>query len=161
MSITHNDVRRILEILDRTSHLDYVNVRIGGTTLIASKSGVLPQSAMQNAMQSIAATPLPPVGGDSRPAAAAPAAEVPEGMVAIRAPMMGTFYCKPSPDQPPFVVEGAAVEAGAPLCLLEAMKLFNTLASPANGRVVRIVAQDMQIVQRDQLLMIIDPQVRG
>lgn len=38
------------------------------------------------------------------------------------------------------------------------MKLFNTIASPVNGRLVRIVAQDLQMVQRDQLLMIIEPE---
>jgi acetyl-CoA carboxylase biotin carboxyl carrier protein len=86
--------------------------------------------------------------------------EVAEGQVGVRATMMGTFYRKPSPDQPYFVEENATVETGAPLCLVEAMKLFNTLASPVKGRVVRIVAQDLQMVQRDQLLMIIEPETR-
>ncbi|MBK5354543.1 hypothetical protein JFU37_18850 [Pseudomonas sp. TH41] len=156
MSLTHKEARRILEILDHTTHLDFLEVRIGDTTLTASKSGTIQRS-------------LEPAHSSASPAKPAPATpsvlvtsepEVAEGLVAVRATMMGTFYRKPSPDQPSFVEENAMVEAGAPLCLVEAMKLFNTLASPVNGRVVRIVAQDLQMVQRDQLLMIIEPETR-
>ena len=154
MSLTHKEARRILEILDHTTHLDFLEVRIGDTTLTASKSGTI-QRSLEPAQ---GATP-------AKPAQAAPSSvpvtsepEVAEGQVAVRATMMGTFYRKPSPDQPSFVEENATVETGAPLCLVEAMKLFNTLASPVKGRVVRIVAQDLQMVQRDQLLMIIEPE---
>lgn len=156
MSLSHKEARRILEILDHTTHLDFLEVRIGDTTLTASKSGTI-QRSLEPAQGS--ATP-------AQPAQAAPCVsiasepEVAEGQVAVRATMMGTFYRKPSPDQPSFVEENAMVETGAPLCLVEAMKLFNTLASPVKGRVVRIVAQDLQMVQRDQLLMIIEPETR-
>lgn len=155
MSLTHKEARRILEILDQTRHLDFLEVRIGDTTLTASKSGTIQRSLdpVQGAEPVKTAQPAPAVVATSEP-------EVAAGQVAVRATMMGTFYRKPSPDQPSFVEENATVETGAPLCLVEAMKLFNTLASPVRGRVVRIVAQDLQMVQRDQLLMIIEPEVR-
>jgi acetyl-CoA carboxylase biotin carboxyl carrier protein len=155
MSLTHKEARRILEILDHTTHLDFLEVRIGDTTLTASKSGTIQRSLapVPGATPAKAAPPAPSVVVASEP-------EVAAGQVAVRATMMGTFYRKPSPDQPSFVEENAMVEAGAPLCLVEAMKLFNTLASPVTGRVVRIVAQDLQMVQRDQLLMIIEPEAR-
>jgi acetyl-CoA carboxylase biotin carboxyl carrier protein len=159
MTLTHKEARRILEILDNTTHLDFLEVRIGDTTLTASKSGVLQR-------------PTTPAPGSAAPSTAttAPAQaqsttacepKVAAGQVAVRATMMGTFYRKPSPDQPSFVEVDGLVEAGDPLCLVEAMKLFNTLASPITGRVVRIVAEDLQMVQRDQLLMIIEPKVRA
>jgi acetyl-CoA carboxylase biotin carboxyl carrier protein len=155
MSLTHKEARRILEILDHTRHLDFLEVRVGDTTLTASKSGTVQRSLepAQGAATAKTAQLAPAVVVASEP-------EVTAGQVAVRATMMGTFYRKPSPDQPSFVEENTTVEAGAPLCLVEAMKLFNTLASPVNGRVVRIVAQDLQMVQRDQLLMIIEPEVR-
>ena len=155
MSLTHKEARRILEILDHTTHLDFLEVRVGDTTLTASKSGSIQRSE--------------PVQGRAAPATAAPSQpaetatrepEIADGQIAVRATMMGTFYRKPSPDQPSFVEENTLVETGTPLCLVEAMKLFNTLASPVKGRVVRIVAQDLQMVQRDQLLMIIEPEAR-
>ncbi|VVN93218.1 Biotin carboxyl carrier protein of acetyl-CoA carboxylase [Pseudomonas fluorescens] len=155
MSLTHKEARRILEILDQTRHLDFLEVRVGDTTLTASKSGTVQRSLepMAGPTPTKTAQPAPAVAATSEP-------EMTAGQVAVRATMMGTFYRKPSPDQPSFVEENAAVEAGSPLCLVEAMKLFNTLASPVNGRVVRIVAQDLQMVQRDQLLMIIEPETR-
>ena len=155
MSLTHKEARRILEILDHTTHLDFLEIRIGDTTLTASKSGTIQRSLepVQGATSAKPARPVPAVTAASEP-------EVAEGQVAVRATMMGTFYRKPSPDQPSFVVENDTIEVGAPLCLVEAMKLFNTLASPVTGRVVRIVAQDLQMVQRDQLLMIIEPETR-
>lgn len=153
MSLTHKEARRILEILDHTTHLDFLEVRVGDITLTASKSGTIQRSLApaQGASQAKSAPPAPVVAVASEP-------EVAEGQVAVRATMMGTFYRKPSPEQPSFVEENATVEAGTPLCLVEAMKLFNTIASPVNGRLVRIVAQDLQMVQRDQLLMIIEPE---
>ena len=155
MSLTHKEARRILEILDHTTHLDFLEVRIGDTTLTASKSGTV-QRALEPEQGATRAKPTQPAPS----AVATSESEVAEGQVAVRATMMGTFYRKPSPDQPSFVEENTTVEAGAPLCLVEAMKLFNTLASPVTGRVVRIVAQDLQMVQRDQLLMIIEPETR-
>lgn len=155
MSLTHKEARRILEILDHTTHLDFLEVRVGDTTLTASKSGSIQRSepAHGRAAPATSAQSQPAVTATSEP-------EVAEGQVAVRATMMGTFYRKPSPDQPTFVEENTLVEIGAPLCLVEAMKLFNTLASPVKGRVVRIVAQDLQMVQRDQILMIIEPETR-
>jgi len=155
MSLTHKEARRILETLDHARHLDFLEVRIGDTTLTASKSGTVQRSLepVQGTAPGKPAQPAPAVVAASEP-------EVAEGQVAVRATMMGTFYRKPSPDQPSFVEENTTVEAGTPLCLVEAMKLFNTLASPVKGRVVRIVAQDLQMVQRDQLLMIIEPEAR-
>lgn len=155
MSLTHKEARRILEILDHTTHLDFLEVRIGDTSLTASKSGTIERS-LAPAQGATAAKPAP----SATAVAATSEPEVAAGQIAVRATMMGTFYRKPSPDQPSFVEENTLVETGTPLCLVEAMKLFNTLASPVKGRVVRIVAQDLQMVQRDQLLMIIEPEAR-
>ena len=154
MSLTHKEARRILEILDHTRHLDFLEVRVGDTTLTASKSGTIERS--QAPAQGV--TPAKPAQPTTVAATSEP--EIAAGQVAVRATMMGTFYRKPSPDQPSFVEESTLVETGTPLCLVEAMKLFNTLASPVKGRVVRIVAQDLQMVQRDQLLMILEPEAR-
>jgi acetyl-CoA carboxylase biotin carboxyl carrier protein len=81
-------------------------------------------------------------------------------MLAVRSPMVGTFYRRPKPDEPPFVEEGSRVEAGAALCIVEAMKLFNTVPAPVAGRVARIVAENGQVVQRDAVLIIIEPDAR-
>jgi acetyl-CoA carboxylase biotin carboxyl carrier protein len=86
--------------------------------------------------------------GTSRPPAAAPAAapashaRTDSGVVAIRAPMSGTFYRAPAPNEPPFVEVGSRVEASTTVCIVEVMKLFNTIAAGVSGTVVEIVAEN-------------------
>jgi len=84
-------------------------------------------------------------------------AAIPEGMVAIRAPMIGTFYRAPAPHLPPFVEVGASVKPDDTVCLIEVMKLFSTIRAGVAGKVVRILAQNAATVKRDQVLMLIEP----
>ena len=65
-----------------------------------------------------------------------------DGLVRVTSPMVGTFYRRPAPDQPPFVEEGQRVEAGDPLCLIEAMKLFNEIIAEEGGHVRTICLED-------------------
>ena len=80
-----------------------------------------------------------------------------EGQVAIRSPMVGTFYRRPSPDEPAYVEVGSEVEVDAPLCLVEVMKLYTTIYAKTRGRIARICASDAELVEYDQILFIIDP----
>jgi len=84
-------------------------------------------------------------------------AEVPEGLVAVRAPMVGTFYLRPSPDQPPFVAVGSTVQADDTVCLVEVMKMFNTVKAGVTGTVERIVVENGKPVQHDQIVLLIKP----
>jgi len=84
--------------------------------------------------------------------------EEPEpGLLAVRAPMVGTFYITSSPGSPPFVEEGSVVEEGQPLCIIEVMKLFNEIPSPTKGIVRKIHVEHGQGVEYDQLLMELEP----
>ena len=80
-----------------------------------------------------------------------------EGQVAVRSPMVGTFYRRPSPDEPAYVEVGSEVEVDAPLCLVEVMKLYTTIYAKTPGRIARICARDAELVEYDQILCIIDP----
>ncbi|MCP5367050.1 MAG: hypothetical protein H6906_06000 [Hyphomicrobiales bacterium] len=71
--------------------------------------------------------------------------------------MVGTFYRRPSPDEPPYVEEGSVVKAGDPLCLIEVMKLYTTIEAPAAGRVVSVAAADGALVEFDQPLIVLEP----
>jgi acetyl-CoA carboxylase biotin carboxyl carrier protein len=85
--------------------------------------------------------------------------EVPAGLVAVRSPMVGTFYLRPSPDQPPFVTVGATVQADDTVCLVEVMKMFNTVKADVAGTVERILVETGKPVQHDQIVMLIKPLV--
>ena len=71
--------------------------------------------------------------------------------------MVGTFYRAPAPDAPPFVEIGSAVRKGQPLCLIEVMKLFTTIASEHDGRVVAIGAENTELVEYGRTLFVIEP----
>ena len=67
--------------------------------------------------------------------------------------MLGTFYRAPSPDAEPFVREGAQVAPGDTLCIIEVMKLMNTVRAGTRGRVVQILAQDGALVEYGEVLL--------
>jgi acetyl-CoA carboxylase biotin carboxyl carrier protein len=71
--------------------------------------------------------------------------------------MVGTFYRRPAPDQPPFVEEGQRIEAGQTLCLIEAMKLFNEIVAEEGGIVRTICLEDAQAAEFGQLLFLLEP----
>ncbi len=77
--------------------------------------------------------------------------------VQIKAPMVGTFYRKPSPDKPTYVNVGDDVIPGKVICIIEAMKLFNEIESEISGKVVKILVDDSTPVEFDQPLYLIDP----
>jgi len=106
-------------------------------------------------------TAAPAVMAASTPAEPAAAAPVIEDefaeCVAIKSPMIGTFYLKPSPDKPAFKSVGDTVKAGETVCIIEAMKLFNEIESEVTGKIVKIVANDMTPVEYGQTLFLVEP----
>jgi acetyl-CoA carboxylase biotin carboxyl carrier protein len=77
--------------------------------------------------------------------------------ITVKAPMVGTFYRRPSPDKPLFANVGDELKVGSVLCIIEAMKLFNEIESEVSGRVVKILVDDASPVEYDQPLFLIDP----
>ncbi len=71
----------------------------------------------------------------------------------VSAPLTGIFYRSSSPQMPPFVQVGSAVNSGDVVGLIEAMKLFNEIRSTKTGRVRRILAENGQLVRAHQPLL--------
>ncbi|MGP1454904.1 MAG: acetyl-CoA carboxylase biotin carboxyl carrier protein [Treponema sp.] len=71
-------------------------------------------------------------------------------LVHIKSPLVGTFYRSPSPDAPPYVDKGTTVKKGQPLCILEAMKMMNTLESEFDGTIEDILITNGDLVEFDQ-----------
>lgn len=136
------------------------------------QSGKAPQyiaPAAQPVMQvPPASAPAPAPAAPIAPAPDAKAPEQPKGTeqpaasgsgdyLAIKSPMVGTFYRSPSPDKPAYVKVGDLVEKGNVVCIIEAMKLFNEIESEFSGRIVKVMVEDAQPVEYDQVLYLIDP----
>ncbi len=76
--------------------------------------------------------------------------------VEVRAPMSGIFYRKPAPDQPAYVEIGDTVKKKQIIALLETMKVFQKVKSPANGKIVEIVAENETPIKDDDLMFVIE-----
>jgi len=81
----------------------------------------------------------------------------PANAVLIKSPMVGTFYRAPEPGARPFVDIGQQVDAKTTVCIIEVMKLMNSISAGAHGVVTQILAEDGEPVEYGQLLMVIDP----
>ncbi len=102
--------------------------------------------------------PLPPAGApvaaDAVPAEAPAVPQKPAGKT-IKAPLVGTFYAAPSPDQKPFVQVGDTVKKGDVVLIIESMKLMNEVTSDIDGVVQEILVKNGEAVEYDQPLMIL------
>lgn len=81
---------------------------------------------------------------------------LPEGEVA-KSPMVGTFYRSPSPESPAFVKEGTTVHVGDTICIIEAMKILNTIEAEVSGTIKAILVNDGEPVEFDQPMFVIAP----
>ncbi len=77
--------------------------------------------------------------------------------IAVKSPMIGTFYRRPSPDKDIFVNIGDVVAEGDCVCIIEAMKLFNEIESDVAGKIVKVLVEDGSPVEYDQPLFLVDP----
>lgn len=107
-----------------------------------------------------------PVAAAPAPApAAAPVANVEtpsndadnSNYIAVKSPMIGTFYRKPSPDKANFVNVGDDVAGDTVVCMIEAMKLFNEIEAEITGKIVKVLVDDGSPVEYDQPLFLVDP----
>jgi acetyl-CoA carboxylase biotin carboxyl carrier protein len=174
-SITQEDVLLILKLLDE-SPFDELHVETEGLKLRASKHGrgispdeaafggkrPTPAPSLEHASaagqgQNLSATKL---AGSKReaqlPNRTLEQSAVREGLKPIIAPMLGTFYRTPKPGAPPYVEVGSMVNEDDPVCIIEVMKLFNTVKAGVRGRIVQICAEQGQMVEFQQTLFLIE-----
>ncbi|MCW3815221.1 acetyl-CoA carboxylase biotin carboxyl carrier protein [Micromonospora sp. DR5-3] len=105
------------------------------------------------------AQPAPVPRADPEPTAQ-PATEPVSGpdRLAVRAPVVGTFYRSPEPGAAPFVAVGDLVRPGQVVGIVEAMKLMNEVTADQAGQVVEVLVEDGKPVEYDQPLVALEPQ---
>lgn len=171
MTLTHSDIAEIIRLVDQST-LDEIVVEIGDLKVEVRRKGAMPAAPSASPAPAPPAPPVPAVSPeppsaappapataeqDSVPPVAAGESDLAEGRIAVRSPMVGTFYRRPTPDEPPYVEVGSEVEVDAPLCLVEVMKLYTTIYAKTRGRIARVCARDAELVEYDQILFVIDP----
>jgi len=158
------DLRKLKKLIDlvQESGIGEIEITEGEEKVrisrqLASQPMIMAAPAMQP-MMAPGMMAAPQAGG---PAAAAEFPRAPEAAQPaghqLKSPMVGTFYRAPSPDAPPFVEVGSVVSVGQPLCLIELMKLFTTINSEFDGRIVQVGAENGELVEYGRVLFVIDP----
>jgi oxaloacetate decarboxylase (Na+ extruding) subunit alpha len=101
-----------------------------------------------------AKTSVEPKTAPANPVPAKPAEDEPKAYTkTIDAPFVGTLYYSSGPGKPRLVKEGDTVDAGAKVCIVEAMKLFNEITTPKRCRIVKMLVADGQPVEKGQPLL--------
>jgi biotin carboxyl carrier protein len=137
MTLTDDDVRKILRLIDE-SGLDELRIDMEGFSLHVRRGAPADEELPPRA----AAAPSPvhlvaPLEPDSS---------------TVDAPMLGTFYRAEAPGREPFVAVGSEVQAGTVVCLIEVMKMMNSVEAGVAGTVVEVCAENAQLVEYGQPL---------
>lgn len=113
------------------------------------------QAPVQPQIQAPVATPAIKESTEQTPTTTESSAA--NNLIAIKSPMIGTFYAASGPDSPNFVSVGDEITKGQVVCIIEAMKLFNEIESDISGRVVKILVSNATPVEFDQPLFLVEP----
>ena len=142
--ITEHDLREF-ELEEEGSRLHVKRGPDGSETIVAAPA--------------YAAPPPPPAAGPAMPGGGpvAEPAEPDDGLVAIKSPMVGTFYGSPSPEAKPYVAVGDEINDDTVVCIIEAMKVMNPLKAETSGVVRAILVENGDPVEYGQPLFKIQP----
>ncbi len=155
------DVNLLEEIvkLMAANDLNTVDVREGDKRVVLKRGvAVSPVTYASHGPQSYSGPA--PVAAASAPALAKPqAAPVDDtaGLVAVKSPMVGTYYAASSPDAKPFVSVGSSVDEDTDVCVIEAMKVFNNIKAETRGTIAKVLCTNGQTVEFGQTLFFVKP----
>jgi acetyl-CoA carboxylase biotin carboxyl carrier protein len=142
-------VREIATLLSE-SDLTEIEVEKGDLRIRVARQATAPAPVYAAAPAPLAA----PVATPAHPAAEAPVS-LADNADALKSPMVGTAYLRPSPDSKPFIEIGTHVTAGQKVLLIEAMKTFNDIVAHKSGAITAILIEDAQPVEYNQPLLVI------
>jgi acetyl-CoA carboxylase biotin carboxyl carrier protein len=144
-------IKKLIEMLEE-SNLGEIEIKEGEESIRISRAG----SAAPTAQWMQAPAPAPVAAPVATAPEAAPAApSLPTGHM-VTSPMVGTFYRSPSPSAASFVEVGSQVKVGDTLCIIEAMKILNTIESDKAGTVKAILKENGQPVEFGEPLFVIE-----
>jgi len=162
MNLDHEELHRLLATLAESDIQEFRlegqdfylevkrNLGTSSDSFISQKKQVLQESDSSPPQRKIEASAVP-----STPPPSVPGSR--SDLVEVTAPMVGTFYRAPGPEEPPFVEIGSRISVGQAVCILEAMKLMNELESEVSGEVIEILVENGTPVEFGQVLMRLKP----
>jgi acetyl-CoA carboxylase biotin carboxyl carrier protein len=151
MALSDDDVREILRLIDE-SKLDELRIETPEFKLHVLRRGraAPPEERAERAPE--ASAPVAAAAVTSPETAAAS-----NGQQTIEAPMLGTFYRAEAPGATPFVDVGTQVDPGTVVCLIEVMKMMNSIQAGVAGTIVEVCAENAQLVEYGAPLFRVEP----
>jgi len=154
MSLSHKDVQEILRLLEETDYRELtLETEHFTLKLQQDEEGWTQQMNTVASDKSAVTSTVASIDGNATIETAA----TEEGLLDIRAPMVGTFYNAPKPGADPFVEIGSNINEDSVIAIIEVMKLMNSIPAGLNGEIVEILVTDAQFVEKGQLLMRVRP----
>jgi len=141
-----------VELSVRTKFFERTKQQLVTTNTIAA-----PAPVVQQAVAPANSAPTAPSNSPDLPPLKKETASSEANYLEIKSPIVGTFYRSSSPDKPALLKVGDDVKSGDVVCIVEAMKLFNEIESEISGKVVKVLVEDAQPVEYDQVLFLVDP----
>lgn len=143
------EIKELVKLVDQTAIAE-LSLDSAGVKVVIRKAGAKGTIPVEEGFDPPQATKV-----TSKPVPATKQDLDTNGLTPIKSPMVGTFYCAPAPDAPPFVQVGNLVEKGQTLCIIEAMKLMNEIKSEVDGEITAILTENGQPVEYGQDLFLI------
>jgi acetyl-CoA carboxylase biotin carboxyl carrier protein len=167
--ISYEELLQIVKIFESSPEFNELHLKYGDVEIDLSKKGAGPGPAVPQPVAQAIAPPVAPQPAaqpvvapkEKQPAQAAaapaPAEAIPAHACIVKSPMVGTFYCAPEPGAAPFVKVGQRVTAETTVCIIEVMKLMNSIQAGYSGVVTQVLVNDGSPVEFGQALIVIDP----
>ena len=153
MPLSDEDVREILRIIDE-SDLAELQIETEAFSLYVRKGGGDAEASgrprVRSKPESAPGRQAP--GGQDASASPSASAKNSDGHITFPAPMLGTFYRAESPGKPPFVEVGSQVEPDTIVCIIEVMKMMNSVPAGVSGTIAAVVADNAELVEYGQPL---------
>lgn len=167
--ISYEEIAGIVELIRQSGDFAELRLKVGDIEIELRRAGAtssMPVPPVTSAASPAAAAAPAPVSeppaaartGTASDSVRAAAFEPPPGAHVVRAPMVGTFYRAPQPGAAPFVEVGQRVAAGDLVCIIEVMKLMNSIAAGVAGTVTQVLVENGAGVEYGQLLVVIAPE---
>lgn len=155
-----SEIKQLIKVVEK-SEIDEIEIVEEGNRIRISKNShsklppVLGQGESVILSTPKVVTPEVTVTPEAKTTPVAPAEDT-EKLEKVCSPMVGTFYRAPAPDADPYVEVGDHVKVGQTLCIIEAMKLMNEIQSEISGTIRKILVENAQPVEYDQVLFLIE-----
>jgi acetyl-CoA carboxylase biotin carboxyl carrier protein len=166
-NLTYDDLLRIVELIKASEQFSEFRLKVGEIEVELRRRGAAdrPETTalpLSSSAPSSEVLPAPPETSSLAPGHPYPPAHDaprwPEGSLVIYSPMVGTFYRASEPGAKPFVEVGQVVDPDTIVCIIEVMKLMNSIPAGRRGTVMQILVPDAAPIDNGQPLIVLRPE---